>query len=120
MSIKGSDITNLEGRTPIDVGNVQVTMFKEGPKWRIKVGVFGSPDMYQMRAGCTAIVHPEEFPGAAKLIDAVGRIAAQLAKVVEKKTQGKFDACIDETDAYKGAVELLGECMIELKASGQM
>lgn len=118
--IHGNQLTNLEGLTPIDKGNVSVTMFKEKAMWRIKIGVFGVADIYGMRAGCNAIVHPEEFPGAAALKNAVGRIAAALAKQVEKKTVGKFDACVDETDAYKGAIELLGECMIELKASGQM
>lgn len=120
MSILGSDISQLNGQQGIDKGNVTVSMFKEGPKWRIKIGVFGSADIHGMRAGCNAIIHPEEFPGSKALINAVGRIAAALAKQVEKRTAGKFDACIDETDAYKGAVELLGECMIELKASGQM
>lgn len=120
MSIRGSNITNLNGRVPIDKGNVAVTMFKEKNKWRIKVSVFGVADMYGQRAGCNAILYPEEFPGAKALLDATGRLGAKLAKHVEKKTVGKFDACVDETEAYHGAVELLKECMIELRATGQM
>ena len=119
MSIHGH-LTNLEGRHAIASGNVSVKMYKEQNKWRIHIGVFGNPDMYQMRAGATAEIWPELFANSKSLIDAVGRTAAKLAKNVEKRSVGKFDACVDETDAYKGAVELLGECMIELKASGQM
>lgn len=120
MSIRGSDLTNLDGRVPIGSGNVSVTMFKENNLWRIKVSVFGTPDIHGMRAGCTAVLWPEQFTNANQLKDGVGRLAAKLSKAVEKKSAGKFDACVDETDAYKGAVQLLSECMIELKASGHM
>ena len=120
MSIHGSKLTNLNGRVPIASGNVAMSMYKEDRKWRIKISVFGTPDMYNMRAGCNAILHPEEYSNARELSNGVGRLAAFLAKNVEKRTKGKFDACIDETDAYKSAVQLLGECMIELKASGSL
>lgn len=109
----------IYGQHSIDTGNVSVNMFKEHGRWRIKVSVFGRPDIHGMRAGASMVILPEKAPTAKELTDRVGRAAAALAKNVEKRTGGKHDACIDETDAYHGAVEMLGECMVELRARGE-
>lgn len=114
-----NDLVNLRGCSPIATGNVSVEMYKEQGKWLIKVGVFGKPDMYNMRAGANGTLLPEAFPTAKQLKDAVGRLAATLAKNVEKRTQGKFDACVDETDAYKFAVEMFEDCLIQLRFEGK-
>ena len=109
----------LYGQHSIDTGNVAVNMYKEGPKWRIKISVFGKPDIHGMRAGASMVLMPEKAANAKELRDRVGRAAAILAKNVEKRTGGKHDACIDEVDAYHGAVEMLNECLIELRARGE-
>ena len=109
----------LYGQHSIDTGNVAVQMFKEQGKWRIKVSVFGAPDIHGMRAGSNMVIMPEAHPNSSSLKDGVGRAAAYLAKQVEKRTQGKFDACVDETDAYHGAIEMLEECLLELRLRGE-
>jgi len=109
----------LYGQNSIDTGNVAVQMFKEEGRWRIKVSVVGKADIHGMRAGCNMVILPELAGSAKDLKDKVGRAAALLAKKVEKRVGGKFDACVDETDAYHGAVELLEECLIELHAKGE-
>lgn len=114
-----NDLTELKGHYSIDTGNVAVVMFKEGQKWRIKISVFGKPDLLNMRAGANSILKPEDFANAKQLKDGDGRMAAMLAKNVEKRTQGKHDACVDETDAYKGAVELLEDCLLQLHFEGK-
>ena len=36
----------------------------------------------------------------------------------KKNRLGKYKACIDETDAYKGAVEMLDEAMLAAHSEG--
>lgn len=115
-----------EGVTPdainhIDSGNIAVKCFKDSQgRWRFRVSVFGTPSKKTgMRAGLTAVLIPEEHASSKALTDAFGRLAAGTAEALAKlETIKGNNACIDPTDAYKGAIEALEHCMLEMKARG--
>jgi hypothetical protein len=120
------DQTALRGNHPIATGNVSVTVSRHGPAWSIKVGVFGEPDALGHRVGLSTTLNPGKFANAKELTDAVGRTAALEAKLLaraemtQRKRAGKrARPCIDETDAYKGAVRMFEEVMLELRARGK-
>jgi hypothetical protein len=121
MEFKLND-NQIQGKNVIASGNVSVSMYQDAGKWRFRVSVFGDRDPdHDMRAGFSAIMLPEEFSGARALKEGVGRMAAFLAKRLEKSEKsryGKHRPCVDETDAYKGAVELLEECLIVARNKG--
>lgn len=101
----------LQGHNPVLSGNVSVNVKRlQDGKWNIHVGVFGNPDRCGMRPGRSADIDPGRFATAKDLRDGVGLLAATLAK--------QLDDTVDESDAHKGAVALLDECMVEMRKRG--
>ena len=122
---KGFKIQNgeLQAFSPEGAGNISVNLYKnEQGKFRIRVCVTGGKSsMHDMRAGMAAEIIPEHYTSASALREGVGRMAAFLAKRLEKagrKDYDKYRPCIDEVDAYKGAVEMLDEAMMAAHAEG--
>lgn len=122
---KGFKVQNneLQAFSPQGAGNISVNLYKnEQGKFRIRVCVTGGQANHAaMRAGLAAVIIPEHFSSARALKDGVGRMAALLAKQLEKagrKDFNKYRPCIDEVDAYKGAVEMLDEAMMAAHSEG--
>jgi hypothetical protein len=116
----------VQGFKPEGAGNISVNLFKERGRLRIRVTVTGGQATHaKMRAGLAAVIMPEEFANAKALQHGVGRMAALLAKQLTKMDQrprdrGKYLACIDEVDAYNGAVEMLKETMLAARDAGMV
>lgn len=109
--MSASNLVDITNRNPVESGNVRVTLKRDASRrWRIYLGVYGNLDRCGMRPGRSATLRPEAFGSARDLRHGVGLMAASLAK--------ELDDGVDEVTAYRGATQLLDECMIEMRKRG--